>query len=94
MTSRECHIIDLLNDPTCALLMKRDGVRRHDVLMLLRTTKPLVGRSRISHYTCDGSRHNSSDGSRHRVTTDGLRCTSPKNHHPENHHHNDHDALN
>jgi len=46
MTARENIILDLINDPICVALMNRDGVKRHDVLALMRATRPLVTRER------------------------------------------------
>jgi len=46
MTARERILIDLINDPICTILMKRDGVKRSDVLTLMRSTKPLITRGR------------------------------------------------
>ena len=42
-------IIELLNDPICVLLMKRDGVCRHDVLEMMRIVRPLIGRPARRH---------------------------------------------
>ena len=42
MTPRERLIGDLLSDPTCRILMFRDGVRSQDVFDLMRSVKPLV----------------------------------------------------
>lgn len=40
--SKDCLILDLINDPTCVAMMVRDGIKAHDVLNLLRTIKPMV----------------------------------------------------
>ena len=49
-------IIELLNDPICLLLMKRDGVCSHDVLELMQTVRPLVGRPSRHHAGCHARR--------------------------------------
>ena len=37
-------VVDLINDPTCALLMKKDGVNPTEVYNMLRSIEPVVGR--------------------------------------------------
>lgn len=46
LTDKDCTLFDLIYDPTCMVLMKRDGVKHHDVLRLMRSIKPLVARGR------------------------------------------------
>ena len=44
MTDRHHQLLDLLSDPICRLLMERDGVRTGEVLRLMRTVRPVIGR--------------------------------------------------
>ena len=48
LSERDHSLFDLLNDPTCLALMKRDGVKHHEVIKLMRSVKPLAGRCRPS----------------------------------------------
>ena len=42
ISSKYQRIVDLMNDPVCALMMQRDQVNPADLLRLLMTIKPVV----------------------------------------------------
>ena len=42
MTSKYERVLDLIDDPICEILMKRDGVNPSDVLRMMMTIKPVV----------------------------------------------------
>ncbi len=45
-------LLELINDPVCVILMERDGVKPRDIVNLMRSIKPLVGRGRVASETC------------------------------------------
>jgi hypothetical protein len=44
MTDDHPLLFDLIQDPICQLLMERDGVKALDVLRLMRSIRPVIGR--------------------------------------------------
>ncbi len=47
-------LLDLIDDPVCSLLMKRDGVTRNEILSLMLTVKPVVTHGRHRSTVRDG----------------------------------------
>ena len=48
MTSKYERVLDLIDDPICEILMKRDGVNRTDFLQMMMTIKPVVAHTALS----------------------------------------------
>ena len=46
MAANIIRLLDLLNDPVCAAIMKRDGVTQGEVIALMRSVKPLISTRR------------------------------------------------
>jgi len=46
MNDKLQQVADLLNDPVCRLVMRRDGVKPLDVMRLMRTVRPVIFRER------------------------------------------------
>ena len=44
MNDRHSQLIDLISDPICLLLMKRDGVQPLVVLRLMKSVRPRIAR--------------------------------------------------
>ena len=48
-SARDRLIIDLLTDPVCVAVMKRDGVKPREVLKLMRTVIPVTAKESGVH---------------------------------------------
>jgi len=48
MTSKYERVIDLIDDPICAILMRRDGVNPTDLLQMMMAIKPVVAHQALA----------------------------------------------
>ncbi len=46
MNSESDRLVDLINDPICIMLMKKDGVCHNELIKLMRSIRPLVHKIR------------------------------------------------